>query len=263
MTDFIGTDKLIALQKRIHARQFLIDGDINLVNGGRLMHFLDPGLTGWDTVKRYAEEDQLIGLPAVQEEETISLIHRHLGAGWETPIWHCLTGGVDRVLDYSRDVVKSNPLPISWSVTTLEQPDSGQVDEIQALNTETGVLPYPAYYMRSEVLPVLTVCVLNEDKDLVATASVADRYDQNSRLGGYVFAGNVSVSTGYRGKGLGKLVNALALIESQKRLNWNVVTEQSALDNPVSRAMIISCGLDDTAGLVTIAVSNTGERITR
>ena len=78
-----------------------------------------------------------------------------------------------------------------------------------------------------------------------------------------MFAGNVSVSTGCRGKGLGKLVNALALIESQKRLNWNVVTEQFALDNPVSRAMIISCGLDDTAGLVTIAVSNTGERITR
>ena len=263
MTDYIGTDKLIVLQKRVHARQSLIDGDINLVNGGRLMHFLDPELTGWDTVKRYAEEDQLIGLPAVQEKETISLIHRHLGSGWETPIWNCLTGGVDRVLDYCRDVVKSNPLPISWSVTTLEQPDSRQVDEIQALNTETGVLPYPAYYMRSEVLPVLTVCVLNADKDLVATASVADRYDQNSRLGGYVFAGNVSVSTGCRGKGLGKLANALALIESQKRFNWNVVTEQAALDNPASRAMIISCGLDDSAGLVTIAVSNTGERITR
>jgi hypothetical protein len=263
MTNFIGTDKLIALQKRIHARQSLIDGDINLVNGGRLMHFLDPELTGWDTVKRYAEKDQLIGLPAVQEEETISLINRHIGAGWKTPIWDCLTGGVDRVLDHCRDVVKSNPLPINWSVTTLEQPDSRRVDEIQALNTETGVLPYPAYYLRSEVLPVLTVCVRNADKDLVATASVADRYDQNSRLGGYVFAGNVSVSTGCRGKGLGKLANALALIESQKRFNWNVATEQAALNNPVSRAMIISCGLDDTAGLVTIAVSNTGERITR
>ena len=117
--------------------------------------------------------------------------------------------------------------------------------------------------MRSEVLPVLTVCILNADKDLVATASVADRYDRNSRLGGYVFAGNVSVSTGCRGKGLGKLANALALIESQKQFNWNVVTEQAALDNPVSRAMIISCGLDDTAGLVTIAASNIDDRITR
>ena len=263
MTDFIGSDKLIALQKRIHARQFLIDGDINLVNGGRLMHFLDPELTGWDTVRRYAEEDQLIGFPAVQEEKIIPLIHRYLGVGWKTPTWHCLTGGVDRVLDYCRDVVKSNPLPISWSITTLEQPDSGRVDEIQALNVETGVLPYPAYYMQSEALPVLTVCVVNADNDLVATASVADRYNQNSRLGGYVFAGNVSVSTRCRGKGLGKLANALALIESQKQFNWNVVTEQAASDNPVSRAMIISCGLDDTAGLVTIAASNIDDRITR
>jgi len=262
MTDFIGTDKLIKVQKRIHARQSLIDGDINLVNGGRLMLFLDPELTGWGTVKRYAEEDRLIVLPAVQEEETISLIHRHLGTGWDTSIWHCFTGGVDQVLDYCLSVVKSNPLPISWSVTTLQHPDNSQIDEIQALNTETGVLPYPAYYMRSEVLPVLTVCVRNADKDLVATASVADRYDQNSRLGGYAFAGNVSVSTRCRGKGLGKLANALALIESQKRFNWNVVTEQAAPDNPVSLAMIMSCGLDDTAGLVTIAASNFDDRIT-
>ncbi|MFT5112297.1 MAG: hypothetical protein ACI8P9_001621 [Parasphingorhabdus sp.] len=78
-----------------------------------------------------------------------------------------------------------------------------------------------------------------------------------------MFAGNVSVSTVSRGKGLGKLVNAHALIESQKRFSWQVVTEQAALDNPSSRAMITSCGLDDIAGLVTIAVSNTGERITR
>jgi hypothetical protein len=263
MADFIGTDKLIALQKRIHARQSLIDGDINLVNGGRLMLFLDPELTGWDTVRRYAEEDQLIGFPAVQEGKMIPQIHGQLGVGWETPTWHCLTGGVDRVLDYCGGVVKSNPLPTSWSITTLEQPDSGRVDEIQALNAETGVLPYPAYYMRSEALPVLTVCVLSADNELVATASVADRYNQNSRLRGYVFAGNVSVSTRCRGKGLGKLANALALIESQKRFNWNVVTEQAALDNPVSRAMIISCGLDDTAGLVTIAASNMDDRITR
>ena len=263
MTDFIGTDKLIALQKRIHTRQPLIDRDINLVNGGRLMLFLDPELIGWNTVRRYAEEDQLIGFPAVQEEKMIPLIHRYLGVGWKTPTWHCLTGGVDRVIDYCRDVVKSNPLPKSWSITRLEQPDSGRVDEIQALNVETGVLPYPAYYMQSEALPVLTVCVVNADNDLVATASVADRYNQNSRLGGYVFAGNVSVSTRCRGKGLGKLANALALIESQKRFNWNVVTEQAATDNPVSRAMIISCGLDDTAGLVTIAASNFDDRITR
>jgi hypothetical protein len=263
MTDYFGTDKSIALQKRIHARQPVIDGDMNLVNGGRLMHFLDPEQTGWDTLRRYAEEDQLIGFPVVQKEIAISLIDKHLGADWKTPIWNCLTGGVDRVLDYSRDVIKSNPLPISWNVTTLEKPDNENIADIQALNTETRVSPCPAYYMRSEALPVLTVCVLNADNNLVATASVADRYSQNSRLGGHVFAGNVSVSTRCRGKGLGKLTNAIALIESQKRFNWDVVTEQVAPDNPVSRAMILSCGLDETAGLVTVAASNTDERITR
>jgi hypothetical protein len=68
--------------------------------------------------------------------------------------------------------------------------DTRQVTEIQTLNMKTGVLPYPAYYMRSEASSVLTVCVLNENKNFVATASVANCYDQNSRLGGHVFAEN-------------------------------------------------------------------------
>ena len=263
MTDYTGTAKSIALQKRVHARQPVIDGDVNLVNGGRLMHFLDPQQTGSDTLRKYAEEDQLIGFPAAQKEIIIPLIHNHLGADWKTPLWNCLTGSADRVLDYSRDVVKANPLPIGWNITTLEKPDNEKVDEIQALNAQTGVLPYPAYYMRSEALPVLTVCVLNADNNIVATASVADRYSPNSRLGGYAFAGNVSVSTQCRGKGLGKLINAIALIESQKRFNWDVITEQAAPDNLVSRAMILSCGLDETAGLVTVAASKTDERVTR
>jgi hypothetical protein len=131
MTDYIGTDKSIALQKRIHARQPVIDGDMYLVNGGRLMHFLDPEQTGWDTLRRYAEEDQLIGFPAVQKEIIIPLIYKHLGAYWKTPIWYCLTGGVDRVLDYSRDVIKSNPLPISWNVTTLEKPDNEKLTKFR------------------------------------------------------------------------------------------------------------------------------------
>jgi hypothetical protein len=81
MTDCIGTDKLVALQKRVQIRQPVIEGDINLVNGERLMHFLGPELTGWGRVRRYTEENQLIGFPAGQEEKMIPLVYRYFGVG--------------------------------------------------------------------------------------------------------------------------------------------------------------------------------------
>ena len=62
----------------------------------------------------------------------------------------------------------------------LPEPD---LSDVQNLNSATGVAPYPAYYMRSEALPVLTACIRDAGGDLVATASVADRYHKDCRLG--------------------------------------------------------------------------------
>ena len=73
----------------------------------------------------------------------------------------------------------------------------------------------------------------------------------------------VSVDDSHRGRGLGKLVNALALVESQARFGWASVIEAVAADNPASAAMIRACGLDCSAGLWSVAAINSDERFTR
>ena len=263
MPDFVGSDNSIALQERLRARQPEIARSPDLANGARILHVVEPAVTGWSRVKAFAEEDELLGFPLVAERPITRDLQANLGSDWSLHVWHALTGPAERVLQSCKAVIDAVTLPEGWQTCMHERPNEDEIGEIQALNAETGVAPYPAYYTRSEALPVLTACLRDESGALVATASVADRYHPEGRLAGHVFAGMVSVSDRCRGKGLGKLINALALVESQTRFGWQVATEQVAPDNAASLAMIRACGLDHADGLVSVGASLSKEKFSR
>ena len=103
----------------------------------------------------------------------------------------------------------------------------------------------------------------DDQGNLAATASATMRYHDDSRLRRHVFAGMASVAPDHRGKGLGKLVNALLLQESHARFVWEMATEQVSPDNPASIAMIEACGLNCRDGYISIGASNSGTRFTR
>ena len=263
MAAFVGDDSSIALQKRLQGRQAMIARAPDLANGARLLHVVMPEETGWDRVGALAEEDGLLGFPFVAAKSFEQELERRLGPRWNRHVWQALQGPAERVLAACATVIAAVALPDDWRVAFHDRPNDAEIDEIQSLNAATGVSPYPAYYTRSEALPVLTACIRDETGALVATASVADRYHPEGRLGGHVFAGMVSVSARCRGKGLGKLVNALALSESHRRFGWRVATEQVAPDNAASRAMILACGLEHQDGLVSVAVTKSRESFSR
>lgn len=263
MAEFLGTENQIALQQRLRDRQPWIAETPGVCNGGRVLHFVDPDTVGWDKVVSFAEEDRLAGFPAVPAEPTIAAIHKHLGPHWKTPTWDVFLGSPEQVLPACRAVIAAVALPPGWRVEALERPDETQIDAVQALNAATGVSPYPAYYMCGDAVPVLTLCISDADGALAATASAAYRYHPRSRLAGTLFAGMVSVSSAHRRRGLGKLVNARMLVESQARFGWTSAKEQVAADNAASRAMILACGLENSAGLVSVAAINSDERFSR
>ncbi len=89
------------------------------------------------------------------------------------------------------------------------------------------------------------------------------RYHPQSRLAEYIFAGMASVDPAHRIKGLGKLVNAAVLVESQKRFKWRIAKETAAPDNRASQAMIEACGLQLDKNHVCVAAINSEESFTR
>ncbi|SLN56648.1 hypothetical protein ROA7450_02936 [Roseovarius albus] len=253
----------MTLQQNLRDRQPEIGKTPSLANGGRILHVLNPEEIGWGTLREIAEQDGIIGFPLVQAEQTIAQIKEHLGARWETPKWLVYRGARAQVLKACSEVQFAATLPEGWQVAHHITPSDQVITEVQELNLNTGVAPYPAYYMKSEAVPVLTSFIRDDLGSVVATASVADRYHPQGRLAGHVFAGMVSVGATYRGRGLGKLINALALIESAERFNWEVATEHVAADNPASRAMIAACGLDEAEGLRSVIAMRPGEVFTR
>ena len=154
-------------------------------------------------------------------------------------------------------------LPGGWRIDLLETPSREQIGAVQTLNEETGVSPYPAYYSRGAAVPVLTVCISDFRSPSGHGFGRIFRYHPESRLAGCVFAGMVSVAPDQRRRGLGRLVNAVMLKESQARFGWTLAKEQVAADNTASRAMIEACGLNNDDGHVSIAAINSEESFTR
>ena len=263
MPEYVGTESQIVIQKRLRDRQPWIAETPGAANGGRILHFVDPESVGWDTVSEMAHEDRLAGFAGVPKDETIALIKSRLGPHWKTPVWNVFLGKPEQVLPACEEILAAVPLPDGWHIESFETANDAGIEAVQDLNGATGVSPYPAYYMRSEAVPVLTSCIHDEAGTLVATASAALRYHADCRLGGYLFAGMVSVSTAHRRKGLGRVANAAMLVESHKRFGWSVAKEQVAPDNPASRAMVEACGLDNRDGLVSVAAINSDEGFTR
>lgn len=263
MREFVGTENQVRAQQRLRDRQPWIARTPALANGARILHFVEPERLGWESVAQLALEDGLVGFPCVPEQETLADIRTHLGTQWKTSVWRAYIGSPEAVLPACEDQIRAVALPDGWRIDLLESPSRDQIGAVQALNEETGVSPYPAYYSRGAAVPVLTVCISDATGCLAATASAAFRYHAESRLAGCVFAGMVSVAEGQRGRGLGRLVNAIMLKESQARFGWTLAKEQVAADNPASRAMIEACGLNNDDGYVSIAAINSEESFTR
>lgn len=261
--EFFGSANQIRVQKRLRDRQPWIATTPAVSNGGRILHFVEPDRLGWNRVAELANEDRLAGFPCVIRDEVVGAIRARLGPHWRILSWNAFLGPADRVRPVCERLIETVDLPAGWRIEVLERPDEDRIAAIQALNAATGVSPYPAYYSRGEAVPIVTVCISDGSGELAATASAAQRYHPESRLAGHVFAGMVSVSPAHRRQGLGRLANAVALVESHARFGWTMAKEHVAADNAASQAMVEACGLGNGEGRVSLVALDSDEGFTR
>jgi hypothetical protein len=263
MNEYFGSPTQIAVQKRLFETHSEISASPYLANGGRILNILDPDALGWDQVRVLAERDLFIGLTAVPLQETLKKLRAVFGSDIAFPYWHAFLGNAKTVLKACDTVVASTELPKGWRAETISVPDDNVINAMRTLNTETGVLPTPTYYLKSKVVPSLTTCIWTETGALAACGNATMRYHPKSRFANTLFAGAVSVAPLIRQKGLGTLTNAILLRDSQKMTGWTRVLEQAKEDNLPSCGMIRKCGLEQDPNLVTIVVNLSGEYITR
>ena len=263
MPEFMGSAFQIEVQKRMLARHDWIKLQPDVANGGRVMNFLEPEQTGWDVVGQYLAEDGIVVLNAQARENALEQARSIFGAGYDCPMWDLYLGSKEAVQAACRAYVAATPVPQGWRIECLRVPDIQQMEAVQALNMETGVAPYPGFYMRSEVVPSMTACLWDAQGVLAATAAVNARFHPASRLGRHIFKGSTSVKPVYQGRGLGKLVNAHVLIDSQVAMGWIGVLSQVSAINIASQKTIAAAALQPQNELTTVAVLAKGEVFTR
>lgn len=263
MGDYLGDAEMIALQRAIRNRLDEISANPLLANGGRVLNILDPDTFGWDQVKRVAARDGVIALTMVDRDKTLSRLADEFGPDAQFPYWEAFTGTPDQVLPPCREIVTNCMLPSGWTIRHETKPDDFSVDQAQRLNSQTGVAPVPAYYLKGEHVPAILTCLWDETGELAGCASATMRYHPESPMSGWLFAGSVSIAPKHRGKGLGLFVNAALLIESYAHFGWVSVLEQARASNAASVAMIKRCGMMEDPAKVTIGVITNGKYFTR
>lgn len=263
MVEFVGSDEMVAIQKRMIARQPMLQNCPWLANGDRLLAYLEPDEATWPAVRALAEEDGVLALTLVDQDFAIAEIRRGLGEVWSVDFWDAFQGSATDILPASTMVVASTPLPNGWSIMSAPTLSDADINEVQLLNQAGDVAANPAFAMRGELKPALTVLIRDASGRLVATAFATMMFHPESRLGNTVFVGLVSVAEDARGNGLGKLVNARALLDSHDAMGWSQAVEFVASYNTASRRMVSGCGLSHTRGLVGAIAMRFTERFSQ
>lgn len=263
MSEYMGDDHAIALQKVIRSRADEIAANPLLANGGRVLNILDPVTYGWDNVRYDAKRGGFVVLTMVDRDITLSQLAEEFGEDMVFPYWDTFTGSPDEALPACEAVVSEIALPDGWITINQTYPDDKTIHETQLLNKATGVAPTPAYFLRGDQMPSMLTYIRDNEGNLAACASGSMRYHIESPLAGWFFAGAVSVSPAHRRIGLGSYVNAKLLVESQKALAWSSVLEQAKADNAPSVGMIKRCGLRQNSDKVTILINTSERYITR
>ncbi|MEQ9039381.1 MAG: GNAT family N-acetyltransferase [Silicimonas sp.] len=263
MPEYFGTDFQIEIQKQMIVRHEWLMHSTTMANGGRVMNILDPAAVGWGRVREFVDSDGTVALTAMQRADAEALLANVFGSDFDFPQWNVHISDANRVLENSGRILAEYRVPDGWRLECLQTPNDQELSAIQALNLATGVAPLPGPYLRGEVVPSFTACLWAHDGELAAVSNVTARYHERSRFGGHVFNGSTSVAPANRGSGLGKIVTAHVLVESQRMLSWTHALAQVAPDNMPSRRMVEACGLACDPSLVTFGVIPRGVSFTR
>lgn len=263
MPEYFGTDFQIQIQKQMIARHEWLAHSTTMANGGRVMNILDPKAVGWDRVREFVDSDGTVALTAMERASAAALLAEVFGRGFDFPEWNVHIAAVGRVLEHSGKILAGYHVPEGWRLECLQTPNERELSAIQALNLATGVAPLPGPYLRGEVVPSFTSCLWTHGGELVAVSNATGRYHQHSRFGEHVFNGSTSVDPTHRGSGLGKVITAHVLVESQRLFSWTHALAQVAPDNAASRRMVEACGLACNPSLVTFGVIPSGVTFTR
>ncbi len=262
MRQYLGNETQVRLQRKADEWSDWLYDTRGACHPGRFLGTDEPEALGWDVIKRHLRDDRVFGFRMIAAEDVDALNDRLADLGFRIDFWDVYSGAADRILAAAGPLINL-PLPEGLSlIDKTDLKDAETVRHIQECMLRNGVAPFSGKLLSGASIPCCTIAVCNAHGSAVATAYGYLPYNRHSRHEKTAWGGLVCVDKSQRGKGLGKLVNALMLRGCVTDLGAERVQQFVSSDNESSRRMVEHCGLQYDPSVKCGIATSAGERFT-
>lgn len=264
MAGYFGTDTQQRLQAQAEASAGFIKATPGACQAGRIVGCDDPDKLGWDHIAEIIERDGVCGFRLIDTEQVDEIRARLWQLGCRLDTWDVFLADRDTALAASKSAVERG-LPDEFSRRMeFSGAESGQVRELQSLMVNSGLVPFSGSMLTGEYGSVANAALVDLNSRLIACAHGCLPHNSFSRYHTYAWGGLVAVDESYRGKGLGKYINALMIERVFEKLDADHLYELVSATNLPSRHMVEACGLRLEPALTCgIATLNSNARFTK
>lgn len=258
-----GSDHARQLLERVEAARDWTATTPGACNAVRFLASDDPDRLGWDTILDILGRDGTFGFRMLPASGVDAARQRLGAAGYRLDLWQVFLGGRPGVLA-ATDPILAEPVPDGLREISLHaEPDPDLLTAVQAFLRAQGMAPFGATMLSGALEPVVTVALLDGDGTPVATAHGYRPHGPESPHHRLAWVGLVATAPAWRGRGLGRYINARAARLCLTDLGADGIYELVSADNAASAAMVRACGLAlDPTHVSGIATAQAG-RFTR
>lgn len=264
MAGYFGTEMQQRLQARAEVAAQLIASTPGACQAGRTMGCDDPDKFGWDRIGEIIEQDGVCGFRLIHTDHVEEIRSELSSRACRLDTWDVFLADRETALAASEKFAHL-PLPAEYSLSpTPIDPESDHMRRLQAMMAGAGLVPFSGSMLTGAVGSATTVLIGDAEGNVAACAHGYMPHNAYSPYHGYAWGGLVAVAEPHRGKGLGKVINALMINRVFRDLKASHIYELVSASNVVSRRMIEACGLRlDPTLTCGIATPNKSGRFTK
>lgn len=264
MAGYFGTEMQQRLQARVELEAEFIAATPGACQAGRTMGCDDPEKFGWDRIGEIIERDGVCGFRLVDATHIEEIKSELLSRGCRLDTWDVFLADRETALAASEKFAQ-RPLHSEYSLwPTPTDPEGDQMRRLQAMMAGAGLVPFSGSMLTGAIGNATTVLIGDAEGNVAACAHGYMPHNAYSPYHGYAWGGLVAVMETHRGKGLGKVINALMIRRVFRDLKASHIYELVSASNVASRRMVEACGLRLEPTLTCgIATPNQSGRFTK
>lgn len=264
MVGYFGTEHQQALQRRTHEQRHWIAATPGIYNAGRFAGVDDPDRLPWNTLATLLERDGVLGLRMISPQQVTRCFPPLEAMGCRIDTWDILVGE-PRYAGGQAHAIVAKGLPAGIAIQPhLSEAEGVNTRCVQQFLAANHLAPFPGTMLASRPPDATTIVLGDETGAIAATGHAYFPHNSHSPFCDHAWIGLIAVAEPWRGRGLGRLINALLIDCAFADLGARYVYQMVAPSNAASRRMVEGCGLRFAPDLCCgVAVPADAARFTR